>query len=177
MLSPTTILLLFSPLIIWRVYSRLRRAVGRQKLTRIRPWLTVSIIPLSLGIIGAFAIMMGDPWASISLAAGIVSGLGLALFGLHMTKFEKTDAGYYFTPNTYLGAFLSLILIGRVGYRMLQTLETEGGFDGTPPNVFQSPLTLAIIGLVMGYYLVYMMGILIWRFRVDSSVPKQAASP
>jgi hypothetical protein len=174
MISPTTILLLFSPLIIWRIYSRLRRAVGRQKLTRIRPWLTVSIIPLSLGTIGAFAIMFGDPWASISLVAGIFSGLGLAFYGLHMTKFEKTENGYYFTPNTYLGAFLSLILIGRVGYRLLQIIESDGGLDSAPPNVFQSPLTLAIVGLVMGYYLAYMIGILIWRFRFDSSEPENA---
>ena len=38
-------------LILWRVYSRMRRMVGRQKLSNIRPWVTIVVFPVLLGLL------------------------------------------------------------------------------------------------------------------------------
>jgi hypothetical protein len=35
-------------LIVWRLYSRVRRAIGRQRLHPRRPWITLTILPLLL---------------------------------------------------------------------------------------------------------------------------------
>ena len=43
-LSPATItVLILIPLIIWRVYSRIRRMVGRQRPSKVRPWITLTV--------------------------------------------------------------------------------------------------------------------------------------
>ena len=45
-LNPTTItLLVVAPLLAWRIYVRIRRMSVRQRLSRVRPWITLIIFP------------------------------------------------------------------------------------------------------------------------------------
>ena len=47
--APSTIALLaLLPLVAWRVYMRFRRMVGRQQLSRVRPWITLAIFSIVL---------------------------------------------------------------------------------------------------------------------------------
>jgi len=48
-------LLALLPLIGWRMYARLRRMIGRQRLPRIRPWVTLVMFPLLLGLLALAA--------------------------------------------------------------------------------------------------------------------------
>ena len=50
--ASTLTLFALIPLIAWRVYSRFRRLVGRQRLSKVRPWITLAIFPVLLVLLG-----------------------------------------------------------------------------------------------------------------------------
>ncbi len=155
-------------LVAWRLYSRMRRMVGRQRLAPLRPWFTVILFPLLviLLLLGALAAPGGDPMTAAGLGAGVVLGILLGRYGIRLTKFEATPAGLFYTPNAHLGIALSLLLVARLAYRFLtpllngQPIATPAG----PPS--GSPMTLAIFGMLAGYYVTYAIALLRWRARV-----------
>src|SRR3954447_26598636 len=100
--SPSTLTLaLLLPLLGWRVYARFRRMVGRQRLSRIRPWITLAIFPILLVLLcfAAREHLERLGW----LAGGLGFGGLLGIFGLRKTRFEPTPQGLFYTPNAHLG--------------------------------------------------------------------------
>ena len=94
----------------------------------------------------------------LGLGGGLLAGALLGLVGLRLTRFETTAEGHFYTPNIHIGIALSVLFVGRMAYRFI----VLGGADAqNHAPVFQSPLTLVILGLNVGYYLVYQTGILI----------------
>lgn len=147
------------PLVAWRLYARLRRMIGRQRLSRIRPWVTLVIFPLLLGLLALAArAHLERLWF---LAIGVALGGALGVVGLGKTRFERTPEGLFYTPNAHLGIAISLLLVGRVIYRLVAAFV----FGVTPapaePNDFAiTPLTLGVVGLLTGYYIAYSAGLL-----------------
>jgi hypothetical protein len=93
------------------------------------------------------------------MGGGIVLGGILGMVGLRLTKFETTDQGHFYTPNTHIGIALSVLLVGRMLYRLWVIGDmTEASHQ---PQLFQSPLTYFIFGLTIGYYLVYRIGLFV----------------
>ena len=169
---PTTLLvpLGIAALVCWRMYSRIRRMVGRQRLSRVRPGLTVCLFPLLLAVLllGSLA----HPQAVLTLVAGVGVGTGLGVYGLRLTKFEQTPLGLFYTPNTHLGIALSLLLVARVGYRAAQLYLVAGaGTSEASASFARSPLTLLIFGTLAGYYIAYAVGLLHWRRRAGFGHP------
>jgi uncharacterized membrane protein YidH (DUF202 family) len=72
----------------------------------------------------------------------------------------------FYTPHAHLGIALSLLFFGRVLYRLVQryALDTSASYAG--PEFAQSSLTLAIFGLLVGYYVTYAIGLVRWRHSV-----------
>jgi len=163
--SPSTVTLLaLIPLIIWRVYSRFRRMIGRQRLSRIRPWITLTIFP-ALIVLLCFA-AHSHPERLWWLAGGLFPGLLLGVFGLNRTRFDPTPQGLFYTPNVHLGIALSLLFVGRIVYRFVEVYVLEPtAFHGIE-DFARSTLTLAVFGLLAGYYIAYAAGLVRWRFRV-----------
>jgi len=159
--TPTIVLLALSPLIAWRLYSRVRRMVGRQRLSRIRPWIPVCLFPVLVLLLALASLR--HPLALASLAGGLMAGSLLAAYGLRLTRFERTAQGLFYTPNAYLGSALSLLLVGRILYRLAELYV--GGLPpaGVPADFARSPVTLAIFGTLAGYYVAYAIGLLRWR--------------
>ena len=102
-------------LIAWRLYARIRRTIGRQRLSPVRPWVTVVVFPLLVALL-AFAARSHAP-AAAALAGGVVVGVGLGFLGLHLTRFEVSPEGRYYTPSAHLGVALSALLVCRIFYR------------------------------------------------------------
>lgn len=156
--------LLIAPLFVWRLYARMRRSIGRQKFSRVRPWVSVSVYGL-LGLLLVFGLLRqpaAAPVAMAALAAAAVVGVGLGLLSLRLTKFEQVDGALFYTPNAHIGVALSAILVLRVGYRFLQ-INT-----GTiPAPLGSSPLTLAIFGAMAGYFVSYAIGLIRWSRRAS----------
>ena len=144
-------------LFLWAVYRRLRRNIGRQKLKPRR--IMVSMVILSLVTLFLLTTTFTLPLLALAFAGGALLGVAGSLLGLRHTKFETTADGHFYTPNTYIGLALSLLLLGRMVYRLI--LLQNHDYTTGHPAVFQSPLTFFIMGLTIGYYLSYYTGLFI----------------
>ena len=162
-LSPSTItILVLVPLIAWRMYSRIRRLVGRQRLSRVRPWITLVVFPLIVVMLGLASFR--HPANVAVLAIGLAAGGALAVFGLRRTKFEIAPEGYFYTPNAHLGIALSLLFMARIAYRLVEIYWLNPGIPRDMQEFGRSPLTLAVFGLLAGYYVGYAIGLVRWRY-------------
>ena len=166
MSPPPTGLILFAGLFAWSIYRRVRRNIGRQKL---RPRRAVtSIIILSAVTVLVAITAAHNTHSLLGLGGGLSPGALLGLAGLRLTKFETTEEGHFYTPNTHIGIALSVLFAGRIAYKMF----IAAGNAAAAPNPavpLQSPLTLFIFGLTVGYYIVYQAGILIHNHDKNNS--------
>lgn len=161
--SHLLLVVLVVALVAWRLHARLRRMVGRQRLSILRPWLTGIVLPLVLALILATRLL--PALAALAAAAGAALGIVLGLLGTRLTRFEATPAGLFYTPNAHLGIALSLLLVLRIGYRVTLLALTGQALDAPSLQLGSSPLTLAICGTLAGYYVTYAIGLLRWRTR------------
>jgi hypothetical protein len=151
-------------LIAWRLHSRIRRTIGRQRLSPVRPWITIVLFPLVIVML-AFASLRAPDAIWMYLAGGAVAGIALGLLGLRLTRFEVTPAGRFYTPSAHLGIALSVLLVCRIAWRF-----ATGGFPGSAgassaPGAGLTPLTLLLVGMIAGYYTTYAVGLLRWSLR------------
>jgi hypothetical protein len=160
--STTLTLVAIVPLLVWRVVARVRRQIGRQRLSRARPWITLTVFPLLLAWLG-FAAAAGAPARLGWMLGGVVAGAALGRLGWRHTKREATPQGLYYTPNLHLGILVSMLFVGRVAFRLVELY-------GTPPDAVpafaSSRSTLAVFGLLAAYYVVYAASLVRWRLRV-----------
>jgi hypothetical protein len=167
-MTPATIgLLVAIPLIVWRVYARIRRMVGRQRMSLIRACITLVVFPAVVLLLGLSAIT--HPERLGWLAAGLVGGSLLAVYGLRKTVFEPRPEGLFYTPNAHLGIALSLLFVMRIAYRLVEIYMLDPGMPRDPQDFARSPLTLSVFGLLAGYYIAYAIGLIRWRHSVLSA--------
>ncbi len=159
--SSTLTIAAMIPLICWRMYARFKRLVGKQRFSYARPWISLSIFPAItvLLVIGTQA----HPVRLAYLAAGIIVGVALGVFGLQRTKFEVTQNEFFYTPNAHVGIALSLLLFGRILYRAFQMANMPPEIPHGFAHFAGTPVTLSIFGLLAGYYVSYAIGLLRWR--------------
>jgi hypothetical protein len=147
-------------LIAWRMYSRVRRMVGRQQMSRVRPRITICLFPVLLALLLGSSV---HPTTALASVAGVGLGTALGIYGLRLTKFEQTLSGLFYTPNARLGIALSLLFLCRVVYRTAQLYFSEIPVSAATSDFARSPLTLLILGTLAGYYVMYAVGLLRWR--------------
>lgn len=156
---------LIAALVAWRLYRRARRSFGRQRVRQGALW-------VSIGLLTAFTILFitmaivgpaHDPTVLEGLVAGMACGAALGYVGLRHTKFEVTCEGRFYTPHTYIGMTVTALFVGRLLYRYLSVYNgthpaatANSGFAAT----LHGPFTLAIFGVVVGYYVLFYLGIL-----------------
>jgi membrane protein CcdC involved in cytochrome C biogenesis len=157
-------------LIAWRLYARIRRTVGRQRLSPVRPWVTVVLFPLLVALL-AFVARSHAP-AAAALGGGAVVGVGLGLLGLRLTRFEVSPEGRYYTPSAHLGVALSTLLVCRIFYRFFVYGLPGSSLGAAPPPL--TPLTLLLLGTLAGYYTTYAVGLLRWSWRSRAAPGVQA---
>ena len=153
--------LVLLPLLAWRIYSRIQRIVGRQKLSRRRAWSTLTVFPVLIAALAYAA--HANPQALVGLASGLAGGAVLAAYGLRLTRFEVTPEGLYYTPSAHLGIALSLLLVGRILYRLVEIYRLDPAVSPAATSLAFSPLTLLVVGLLAGYYMAYAIGLVRWR--------------
>lgn len=146
------------PLVAWRVYVRARRNIGRQQFRRGRLLARVALYSTLATLIAVFA--AGHLPSLGAELGGLAGGALLALLGLKLTRWEMTPEGSFYTPNAFLGLGLTLLFLGRIVYRFTVLSAAPPAVGPGAPQVFQSPLTLAIFGVTVGYYIAYTAGVL-----------------
>lgn len=157
-------------LIAWRLHARIRRLIGRQKLSPVRPWINVVVFPVLIALLALGS--HRHPLPAGSLAGGTALGIALGVIGLRLTRFEVTAEGLYYTPSAHIGIALSVLLVARILWRFLSV-----GFPGPaagppPPGSTLTPLTLALLGTLAGYYFTYAVGLLRWSVKSRSLSPQ-----
>lgn len=159
MTPPTVVVLVAIPLVAWRMVSRTRRLVGRQRSHASRHWTTVVAFPAMLVLLALGAASHGAALAA--LAGGVAAGGALGILGLRLTRFERTAQGWFYTPNAHIGIALSVLFAARIAWRIVQ-VELHGAAPGGA-QFASSPLTLVVFGMLAAYYTVYAAGVLRWR--------------
>jgi len=145
-------------LVLWWFYRRLRRNIGLQQFGRKR--LIYYIVIYAVASVALLVLSRGRPQLMLGWIGGLVPGLLLGLWGLRLTRFEKTADGPCYTPNAHLGLGLFLLFLGRLVYRVF-AIYNNLSLGGRPPPAWgQSALTDLTFELLAGYYLAYNLGVL-----------------
>lgn len=172
-LSPQALSIAISvPLIVLIYYRRFRRLFGRQPVREGRMIARVVI----LALVGAMllAVALRNPLALAADAGGLVAGVALGWWGLRLTRFERQPDGVHYIPHSWFGIGIAALLVGRLIYRFMvfSPAAQQAAQDTAPLATYQrSPLTLALFGLLVGYYVCYYIGVL----RVAKKQPIAAA--
>jgi hypothetical protein len=161
---------------LWAIYRRVRRNIGRQPVTARRMQVRIVILAAVLLLLASRTVHTAELGGA--LLAGLVAGAVLGYVGLRHTKFETTPEGSFYTPHTYIGITVSALLIARIAYRVVEVYPAARAAAQANADPFasyvKSPLTLAIFGVVVGYYVLYYMGVLM-KSR-DARVPVDGSS-
>jgi hypothetical protein len=166
-LDLTTIaLLILLPVLVWRVYARIKSQMTRQRSIVSRHY---------TGVLAFFAMVavpaseLTDPLAMAALAGGTIAGLAIGVYGLRITRFENTDQGYFYTPNGRLGLLIAMALVARVAYLGI-LIYANKGLNVPTPRISDSPLTMMTVGLAGGYFWMYSAGLLRWRIKLRKEI-------
>lgn len=165
--------------VAFAIFRRVRRTVGRQKLQPARMQTRMVI----LSVVGAIALVFSfrDIELAGALLAGAAGGAALGWFGLRHTKFETTPQGQFYTPHLFIGLAVTLLFLGRLAYRFIYlypSMQAASGANESPFAAYQkSPLTLAIFGIVIGYYVAYYAGVIRQARRLAAAAPQADAPP
>jgi cytochrome b561 len=147
------------PLIAWRLYARIRRMVGRQRSRPWRHWVAAVLWPLLAVMLAVGA--LAHPTAEGALAVGLAAGIGLGIWGILLTRFERTAEGWFYTPSAHIGIAVSILFVARIAWRLVE-LQSQG-MARADPDFARSPLTLLVFGVLAAYYATYAAGLLRWR--------------
>ena len=147
--------------VAFSLYRRTRSQFGRQpwRPTRTRARVVVlSMILAMLAVVGAL-----HPLQNWGMAIGAIVGAALGIAALRLVRIDAADGQPGYTPNPWIGATLTALLVGRIAWRF-----ATGGFTSSQPA---GPLTFAIASTVIAFYLVQGIGLL---RRMKRSAPTAA---
>jgi len=97
----------------------------------------------------------------------------LAMWGAARTRFLRVSGQLYFVPHTYTGIAVSLLFVGRLVYRLIQVYgNVHAHAAAADPasqsfaaaGMLQSPLTLGLYFVLMGYYVCY-YSMVLWKSK------------
>jgi hypothetical protein len=169
--------LVMIPVLAFAVWRRVRSQFGPQPIRRNKMTLRVIVFAVLGSLIAAAS--LHDIRLLGGLGGGVVAGAALGLIGLRLTRFQVDPVkGDCYVPNPYVGTLVTVLFLGRLLYRFaMLSPQMQDPTGATPPvhgpDIGQSPLTLAIFGLLVGYYICYFAGLLIHHQRLLRSRPGQ----
>lgn len=162
-LAPSLSPVLLTTVLGFAYYRRIRANFGRQPWRPVRVGVRMALLCLLLLLLALAAVFV--PQAGIAVSTGVAVGALLGWLALRHTKVDNAEGQRFYTPNPWIGGALSLLLLGRLAWRM-----GSGVFTGGAAQFGQnaSPLTLGIFATLVGYYLVSGIGLAL-RMRALAS--------
>lgn len=165
-------LVLTAALLAFAIYRRFRRNFGRQALRPKRMVVRVGLFCVIAALVLPAAARSAQ--YSLAVAAGLAVGLGLGIWAGTRTRFETHAGTLHYIPHTYTGLAVFALFAARMAYRFGAlliggTLPGRDPVHAAAPNSFQlslvqSPLTLGLFFVLIGYY-VYYYSQLLWKSR------------
>jgi hypothetical protein len=163
---------LIAILVLFVIYRRFRRSFGQQPLRPVRMQVRIVVL-LVIGCLLLTAVFRSAAFI-YAVLAGIVAGVALAMWGAARTRFLRVSGQLYYVPHTYTGIAVSFLFLGRLVYRLIQVTgkvhaihaaapdSASQGF--APAGLLQSPLTLGLYFVLMGYYVCY-YSMVLWKSK------------
>jgi hypothetical protein len=124
---------------------------------------------LSLALLGLLMAAVFVPGAGMAVGLGIAVGGTLAGVALWHNHAEIVDGQLGYTPNPWIGGALSLLLVGRLLWRMGSGGLTSMAAGGAPFGSQSSPLTLGIAATLVSFYVVNSIGLFVQMRRLAKS--------
>jgi hypothetical protein len=168
---------LLAAFVVFVIYRRFRRNFGRQLLSPGRMTFRIVILAVVGCLLLPTALRSGQYLAAILVSAAL--GVGLALWGSKRTRFVKYGERLHYVPHTYTGIAVSLLFLGRLVYRVAETYSdsharfganahaaaaADPGQPFAAASMVRSPLTVAIVFVLVGYYVCY-YSLVLWKSK------------
>lgn len=174
-MTPHMIPFIVVPLMAFAVWRRVRGTFGRQPIRRQRMIGRIAVF----AVLGAVLALSGLHNLRLleALLGGALGGVLLGLAGLRLTRFERDATGAdAYIPNPWIGGLLTVLLVARLGWRLMVMAPQmqDSAVASSAPAIGNSPLTLLVFGLLIGYYITYFIGLLVHHRRFERSL---GASP
>jgi len=160
------VLLSFGGMVLLSLALRYRAGTARRQGRRWVASLNVVLTSLSAVFFLSFTLLLSF-WiesASVFALIGMGCGCALGLLGLMMTRWEKHPEGLFYTPSRWLALVVTLAIAVRIAYGWWHAIHHGGGKNA--PGVHHllvsasgTQLSLAVAAGLIGYYLVYSIGV------------------
>jgi hypothetical protein len=165
---PTLALLILTPLLVWRIYSRLKGMMQRQRSILSRHYTGLGVFA-AMVLVPASELVRQQSFSLVWLAVGTAAGIAYGVWGYKLMKREVTAEGCFLTPNVRLGMVVAMLFMARIMYVGFEIYANQGTSE-TLPKFTDSPLTLLSLGLVAGYFGTLSAGLVKWRLALRKSI-------
>lgn len=171
------------------VYRRLRRSFGRQRIRPVRMRVRLGLL-IAVGCLMLPLAVRSGQFLGAELAGALVGAM-LGVWGARHTRYQTYGGQLHYIPHTYTGIAVSLLFLGRLVYRVVELSAINhstgpGGVESmqrmTSPAMLNSPFTVGLLFVVVGYYVCYYSMVLSKSKRIrpediEVSSTSTAASP
>jgi len=169
-MNPYTLALIaLVPFLIWRVYSRIRKQMLRQRSILSRHY--TGLLVFAGMLLVPLPDLAGNPFSLAALAAGAIGGIVLGNYGLRKTRFEDTPEGYFFTPPMRLGVLVAMLLVARLVYLGLEFYMNQGT-SRPNPHITDSPANMLCLGITAAYFATFSASLMRWRQKKRKEIEK-----
>jgi hypothetical protein len=163
----TAALILLVPVLVWRIYQRVKSQMTRQRSILSRHY--TGLLVFGAMVLVPLTQLLDRPLALAALAAGAIAGLALGSYGVRKTRFEDTPEGYYFTPPMRMGILVAMLLVARVIYLGIEIYMNQGS-SRPNPRFSDSEATMFCVGLAGAYFATFSATLMRWRQRLRKAV-------
>jgi hypothetical protein len=163
----TAALILLVPVLVWRIYQRLKTQMQRQRSILSRHY--TGLLVFSGMVLVPLTELLDRPLSLAALALGAIAGIGLGSYGLRKTRFEDTPEGYFFTPPMRMGILVAMLLVARVIYLGIEIYMNQGS-SRPNPRFSDSEATMFCVGLTGAYFATFSASLMRWRQRLRKAV-------
>lgn len=168
---------LLGAILFFAIYRRVRRQFGPQPIRPVRMALRLVLL-LALG--GALCpLALASPRLGFGMLAALVAGVGLGAWAAAHTRVERSGGGVQYVPHLYAGLAVTALVIGRVAYRLVIAPGRLAAAAAPPADltdaIAANPTTLALLFVLVGYYLCYYGRVLIRARQIVEA--EEAARP
>jgi len=165
----TITLLLLVPLAVWRIYSRLKRLMGR---TKFELWRHYAAAVVTVGVLVVLAAVLLGNWPAFgALLAGAAVGAALGRLNMQRSRLENRQEGFFYTPDRNIGLLVAMLFISRLIYRLFEAYLHMHDHLPLDPDFVGNPLTSVLFGLLCGFYATYSLLLIRWR-RTQTPIPR-----
>jgi hypothetical protein len=156
----TLALIALIPILVWRVYSRIKKQMTRQRSIVSRHY--TGLLVFGGMLLVPLADLGDNPFSLAALAGGAIGGIVLGNYALRKTLFEDTPEGYFFTPPMRLGVLVAMLLVARVVYLGIEIYMNQGSSQRNP-HFTDSPASMLCLGITAAYFATFSAALMRWR--------------